>query len=223
MLMVTKLPGSDETRQIGKATSGCDIPSKASEDAIVRGKREDGTPWWAAFPEPTSTPVHIEPQTVLELLEQQEHVDDMPQSRRLLLVDCRRTDCAGGTVSSSINLPAHNFFPTRKSLYALCKQAGIQKVVFYCGTVQSILCSLNSYLYRRPSLTPMLLPPGSSAGRGPRCAAWMQDYINDVGGDLQSQVMTGGIRGWVRMYGDRMVDGYDEKTWKQLLSEKSCT
>ncbi|KAK3498700.1 hypothetical protein B0T13DRAFT_511834 [Neurospora crassa] len=166
------------------------------EHCLRMARREDGTPWWAAFPEPTSTPVHIEPQTVLKLLEQQEHVDDMPQSRRLLLVDCRRTDCAGGTVSSSINLPAHSFFPTRKSLYALCRQAGIQKVIFYCG---------------------------SSAGRGPRCAAWMQDYINEVGGDLQSQVMTGGIRGWVRMYGDRMVDGYDEKTWKQLLSEKSCT
>ncbi|KAK1780648.1 hypothetical protein QBC45DRAFT_476794 [Copromyces sp. CBS 386.78] len=142
------------------------------EHCLRMARREDGTPWWAAFPEPTSTPVHIEPQTVLELLEQ--------SSRKFLLVDCRRTDCTGGTVSSSINLPAHSFYTTRKSLYALCKQARIQKVIFYCG---------------------------SSAGRGPRCAAWMQDYIDDVG--------------WVRRYGDRMMDGYDEKTWKQLLSEKS--
>lgn len=42
----------------------------------------------------------------------------------------------------------------------------------------------------------------------------MQDYIDEVGGDIESQVMTGGIRGWVEAYGSRMVDGYDEKTWE---------
>lgn len=129
------------------------------EHCLRMARREDGTPWWAAFPEPTSTPVHIEPQTVLELLEQQEHVDHQPQPQKFLLVDCRRTDCTGGTVSSSINLPAHSFYPTRKSLYALCKQAGIQKVIFYCGTfltfslmdsqvrVQPTLCSSRPYLH----------------------------------------------------------------------------
>ncbi|KAK3397528.1 hypothetical protein B0T20DRAFT_222521 [Sordaria brevicollis] len=179
------------------------------EHCLRMARREDGTPWWAAFPEPNSTPAHIDPQAVLELLEgevqeeegeeKEEKEQSSSSSKRLkfLLVDCRRTDCTGGTVSSSINLPAHSFYPTRKSLYALCKQAGIQRIIFYCG---------------------------SSAGRGPRCAAWMQDYIDEVGErDLQSQVMTGGIRGWVRTYGDRMMDGYDEKTWKQLLSEESCT
>lgn len=53
----------------------------------------------------------------------------------------------------------------------------------------------------------------SSLGRGPRCAAWMQDYVNDVGGDLEAQVMVGGIRGWVQRYGGSLMDGYDEKVW----------
>lgn len=41
----------------------------------------------------------------------------------------------------------------------------------------------------------------------------MQDYVNEVGGDLQAQVMAGGIRGWVAAFGSRMVDGFDEKVW----------
>jgi len=54
---------------------------------------------------------------------------------------------------------------------------------------------------------------GQSNGRGPRCAAWMQDYVDEVGGDIQAQVMTGGIKAWVQSYGGRMMDGYDEKPW----------
>ncbi|KAK5651640.1 hypothetical protein OQA88_11815 [Cercophora sp. LCS_1] len=143
-------------------------------------RRDDGTPWWTEFPEPKSTPNKVDKAEVLGLLEQ-----DGP--RNFLLVDARRTDCTGGTVSSSLNMPAHSFYPTRKTLYDLCTRAGIKRVIFYCG---------------------------QSNGRGPRCAAWMQDYIDEVGGEIESQVMTGGIRGWVEVYGSRLVDGYDEKTWQ---------
>ena len=41
----------------------------------------------------------------------------------------------------------------------------------------------------------------------------MQDYVDEVGGDIQAQVMTGGIKAWVQSYGGRMMDGYDEKPW----------
>ncbi|KXX76793.1 Arsenical-resistance protein 2 [Madurella mycetomatis] len=149
-------------------------------------RREDGTPWWSDFPEPKSVAAHVEPEFVLQLLQYQEcAVGEQP--RNFLLVDTRRTDCTGGTVQGSMNLPAHSFYLTRKILYDLCKQAGIKKIIFYCA---------------------------SSLGRGPRCAAWMQDYVNDVGGDLESQVMAGGIRGWVQAYGGSMMDGYDEKVWQ---------
>ncbi|KAK3342042.1 hypothetical protein B0T25DRAFT_511560 [Lasiosphaeria hispida] len=155
------------------------------EHCLKMATRDDGTPWWTAFPEPESTADKISAEAVLSLLTEQARLGaDGP--RDFLLVDARRTDCTGGTVSSSINLPAHSFYPTRQILYDLCKQAGIKKVIFYCG---------------------------QSNGRGPRCAAWMQDYVNEVGGDLQAQVMAGGIRGWVAAFGSRMVDGFDEKVW----------
>jgi arsenical-resistance protein 2 len=55
---------------------------------------------------------------------------------------------------------------------------------------------------------------GQSNGRGPRCAAWMQDYIDEVGGELEALVLTGGIKEWVKEYGGRMMDGYEEEAWK---------
>ncbi|KAK1752781.1 Rhodanese-like domain-containing protein [Echria macrotheca] len=157
------------------------------ENCLHMARREDGTPWWTAFPEPKSDPNRIEPAEVLNLLERHQNQEGI-SPRDFLLVDARRTDCKGGTVSSSLNMPAHSFYPTRQTVYELCKQAGIKRIIFYCG---------------------------QSNGRGPRCAAWMQDYIDDVGGEIQSQVMTGGIRGWVATYGRRMVDSYDAKAWEE--------
>jgi arsenical-resistance protein 2 len=43
----------------------------------------------------------------------------------------------------------------------------------------------------------------------------MQDFINEVGArDIQSVVLKGGIRGWVKSYGGRMMNAYDEKVWE---------
>ncbi|KAK0631268.1 Rhodanese-like domain-containing protein [Immersiella caudata] len=158
--------------------------------------RSDGTPWWTAFPSPKSTPRSISDQEVFRLLEdalgdhnnsaeKQQH-----QTKDFLLVDVRRTDFNGGTISTAINVPAHGFYVTRGGLYALCRQAGMKRVVFYCG---------------------------QSNGRGPRCAAWMQDYIDEVGGadEMEALVLTGGIKGWVKEYGGKMIDGYEEEAWKE--------
>lgn len=55
---------------------------------------------------------------------------------------------------------------------------------------------------------------GSSNGRGPRCANWMQDYLDDVGDkDIEALILTGGIKGWVKRYGGAMMDWYDGKVW----------
>jgi arsenical-resistance protein 2 len=169
--------------------------------------QEGEAPWWAAFPEPSSRPDNIESAEVFQLLEEQTKSSSKP--RDFLLVDVRRTDWTGGTVESSINLPAQSFYPTRKIVYDLCKQAGIKRVIFYCGQLSTIIniavcaCSFRSLL------------PGSSNGRGPRCAAWMQDFINDAGdATMQSLVMKGGIRGWVKTYEGRRMDGYDAKAWE---------
>ncbi|KAK3309360.1 uncharacterized protein B0T15DRAFT_481092 [Chaetomium strumarium] len=148
-------------------------------------KREDGSPWWADFPEPRSIATVVYPDEVLRLL--QRHASLAEGSKDFLLVDARRSDCKGGTVRGAINLPAQSFYATRKALHDLCKQAGIKKVIFYCG---------------------------SSLGRGPRCAACLQDYVTEIGGDFESQVMAGGIRGWVQAYGGSMMDGYDATAWQ---------
>ena len=95
--------------------------------------RENGTPWWTAFPEPKSTPTHISPSSVMKLLDEQQLKSGQGSKKEFLLVDVRRNDCEGGTISTSLNMPAHSFYHTRKSLYDLCAQAGIKLLVFYCG------------------------------------------------------------------------------------------
>ena len=103
----------------------------AHEHCLKMARREDGTPWWTDFPEPTSLATHVEPACVLRLLQEHDALAGKP--RDFLLVDARRSDCTGGTVRGAVNLPAHSFYPTRQSLYGLCKQAGIKRVIFYCG------------------------------------------------------------------------------------------
>ena len=103
----------------------------AHEHCLKMARREDGTPWWTDFPEPKSVATQVEPAYVLRLLQEHDALAGKP--REFLLVDARRSDCTGGTVRGAMNLPAHSFYPTRNSLYDLCKQAGIKKVFFYCG------------------------------------------------------------------------------------------
>ncbi|CAP59682.1 uncharacterized protein PODANS_1_670 [Podospora anserina S mat+] len=99
------------------------------EHCLKMARREDGTPWWSAFPEPSSSPVKITWSEVARLLQDR----DQSQPREFLLVDTRRTDCIGGTIQGSLNIPAHSFYLMRVMLYDLCKQAGIKRIVFYCG------------------------------------------------------------------------------------------
>ncbi|ATY61667.1 arsenate reductase, putative [Cordyceps militaris CM01] len=143
-------------------------------------------PWWATLPEPQATCETIENSEVMPLLEK---ILSGPKhaKRDFLLVDVRRNDWDGGTVATSINLPAQSFFQTRPVVYQLCKQAGIEKIIFYCG---------------------------SSAGRGTRSARWMQDYLNEVGEtDIKAIIMTGGIKGWHKSFGGKLMENYDEKSW----------
>lgn len=93
----------------------------------------DATQWWSAFPEAKASASTIENTEVLQLLESTAAAGKH-STRDFLLVDVRRTDWEGGTVSSSINLPAQSFYPTRPIVYQLVKQAGIKRVIFYCGT-----------------------------------------------------------------------------------------
>ncbi|KAJ9133728.1 hypothetical protein NKR23_g10574 [Pleurostoma richardsiae] len=141
--------------------------------------------WWEAWPLPKSEAPRVDAGEVMRLLEQQ------PTERDFLLVDVRRSDWEGGAITTSINLPAHAFYQSRGMVYDLCRRANIKRIIFFCR---------------------------SSNGRGPRCAAWMQDYISEAdggsGGGLEAVVMDGGVSGWAKTYGGRMMDWYDEDHWK---------
>jgi len=114
--------------------------------------------------------------------------------RKFMLVDVRRNDWEGGTIRTSLNCPAQSFYQTRKTLLDLCDRASIEHVIFYCG---------------------------SSRGRGPRCASWLQDYIDDVAkfaprSKVRVLVLKGGIKGWVKEFEGSMMDGFEEKYWEQF-------
>ncbi|VUC22262.1 unnamed protein product, partial [Clonostachys rosea] len=146
------------------------------------------TPWWAGFPDVRSECPRIEPEEVKQLLDDDPPAKRLDGKREFLLVDVRRTDWEGGTVSTSVNFPAHTLCPTRPAIYQLCKQAGIKKIIFYCG---------------------------SSNGRGPRCAGWMQDYLNEVmETEMKALVLKGGVKGWQKKYGSEYMDWYDELFWE---------
>ncbi|KAI8271550.1 hypothetical protein K4K56_003224 [Colletotrichum sp. SAR 10_98] len=133
-------------------------------------------PWWAAFPAPKAKSLEIEADEVMASLEARAAAaQDSP--RDFLLVDVRRNDWEGGTISTSINFPAQTLYQTRPIIHELC----------------------------------------SSNGRGPRSANWLQDYFDDVGETaVQAVILKGGIKGWVRKYGGRMMDWYDEKAWADI-------
>lgn len=81
-------------------------------------------------------------------------------------------------IRGAINLPAHSFHPTLPSLIPLL--VPYKRLVFHCQ---------------------------SSSGRGPRCAGWLQDALNELPsssgeGKPEALVLTGGIKGWYEAYGE---------------------
>jgi arsenical-resistance protein 2 len=143
--------------------------------------------------------------------------DDMditPTPRTFLLVDVRRTDWEGGTIKTSLNLPAQSFHQTRKTLFDLLERGGFEKVIFYCG-------ELNFKEKSKGKEDADMIDLGASNGRGPRCAGWMQDYIDDVAkfgrkSDVKVFTLAGGIKGWVKEFQGALVDGYEEEYWEQF-------
>ncbi|KAF5712057.1 arsenate reductase [Fusarium globosum] len=144
--------------------------------------------WWEEFPEPKAECPRTDPSIVAKLIEVNE-ASGKNAHRDFLLVDVRRTDWEGGTIATSINLPAHTLYQTRPQIYQLVKQAGIKRIIFYCG---------------------------SCGSRGPRCAGWMQDYLNEVEEtEIKAEILIGGIKGWQKAYAGQLMDSYDEKAWEK--------
>jgi len=89
-----------------------------------------------------------------------------------VVVDVRRNDHAGGHVRGSVQQPAQTFYDDLFKFYEEHKET--KQVIFYCG---------------------------SSLGRGPRCAKWYQDYL-DQQGNTESKAfwMLGGAKEWLLSY-----------------------
>ncbi|KAL2036102.1 hypothetical protein D6D17_10385 [Aureobasidium pullulans] len=144
-------------------------------------------PWYAGYPEARSSPATITRSDLLNMIEagKKPGVD-------YILIDLRRTDHEGGTISGSINLPAQSLYPTIPTLYATFRAARIPKIIWYCG---------------------------SSRGRGTRAAAWFADYLDDRHEDqvlMESIVLLEGIKGWATAgdeYNAKMQE-YDAGIWK---------
>ncbi|KAK4094622.1 hypothetical protein Purlil1_1227 [Purpureocillium lilacinum] len=192
-------------------TGGTTTAQQQQQQQAAGQEEASPPPWWAAFPEPKASCHRLEAADVMQLLESHASLGTH-SDRSFLLVDVRRTDWEGGTVATSINLPAQTLYQTRPVIYQLCKQAGVKTIIFYCAQCQSELKA--DLPMRRPQ-------KGSSSGRGPRCAGWMQDYLNEVGeASVTAAVLKGGIKGWQKMYGGRMMDAYDPKFWSS--NQGSC-
>ncbi|KAJ9190946.1 hypothetical protein DTO164E3_9089 [Paecilomyces variotii] len=123
-------------------------------------------PWHEAFPAPRSTAVSITREEVLRWFQ-----EGKKPGKEFVLVDLRRVDHEGGTIRNSINLPAQSLYPSLSTFYTLLESAGVQSVVWYCG---------------------------SSRGRGTRAGGWFADLLVEKGNtSMKSLVLEGGIKGWV--------------------------
>lgn len=152
-------------------------------------------PWYTQFPAPKSSPGTISASDLLQLIRASKN-EAKPS---YVLVDVRRNDHEGGTIATSINLPAQSMFHSLYTLATLIKATGsVGTVIFYCG---------------------------SSNGRGPRCAAWFQDCLNENAiNEFKACILDGGIKGWVkqgRLANAEMLDmvqGYEAQYWDQFMS-----
>jgi len=98
------------------------------------------------------------------------------------IIDVRRNDHAGGHVRGSHQWPAQTFYDDLDLFYE--KFESVEKVFFYCM---------------------------SSNGRGPRCAGWYQDYLNNKGNTTSKAfVLRGGMKEWLENFRDA-VDLVDQE------------
>jgi len=100
--------------------------------------------------------------------------------------------------------------------------------MFHCSNVYLDSVIQGAWL-KKHAVYLTLYQPGSSNGRGPRCAGWFADYVADVakeqGEPEMPKVFTleGGIKGWVNAGPEyqHFIKGYDAEYWKQFATTDS--
>ncbi|KAK6364999.1 hypothetical protein LTS17_011695 [Exophiala oligosperma] len=148
-------------------------------------------PWHASFPAPRTTePQVVKREDLLAMFKS----GNRRAGRDFLLVD-------GGTIHSSLNLPAQSLYHSLPTLYTLATSTGVPLVIFYCG---------------------------SCGGRGPRAAGWFADYIedqtatkpSDTSSTVQSAILQGGVKGWVAGGEEyiKYMDGFEKGVWEKATT-----
>lgn len=107
------------------------------------------------------------------------------------VIDVRRNDHSGGHVRGSSQVPAQTFHDNLPQFFEEYGQK--EYVIFYCT---------------------------SSRGRGPRCAGWYQDYLNEREETAsKAYVLQGGIKAWLEQYrADKDLVDYDAEP-EELAAE----
>lgn len=163
-------------------------------------RKADNEPWYAKFPTPKARPGNVSASDLLDRIQKAKN----ETSPSYVLVDVRRNDHEGGTISTSINLPAQSIQYSLGTLVQILRATqSVHAVIFYCG---------------------------SSSGRGPRCAAWFQDCLDENGiTDMKAYVLEGGIKGWIRLGRQagheamlQLVDGYEIAYWDQFMNSDAA-
>ena len=90
-------------------------------------------PWYTHFPAPKSAPGWLPQRELLTWLQAGAGRAALVPGRDFLLVDLRRNDHAGGTITGSLNLPAQSLWWSLPVVYELGMKMRTRKVVFYCG------------------------------------------------------------------------------------------
>lgn len=111
------------------ATGGQPCTASAPTTTVIAAE----TPWYSHFPATRSAPVWLPQRELLSWLQGGTGGGSLVPGRDFLLVDLRRNDHAGGTITGSLNLPAQSLWWSLPVVYELSKKMRMRKVVFYCG------------------------------------------------------------------------------------------
>ncbi|GFZ42348.1 hypothetical protein JCM24511_00063 [Saitozyma sp. JCM 24511] len=133
--------------------------------------------WYSDLPTPTANPADISVSELRALMDD----PGLVAGRDYIVVDVRRTDLdeepAIVVHPAAVNLPAQSFHQTLPMIFSLLHR--IPKVILHCS---------------------------SSKGRGPRCAGWYQDYLDQQNCKTSAAyVLVGGINAWRDAYPGSIV------------------
>jgi len=108
---------------------------------------QEARAWYDAFPAPKTTASVVPRERIFRILQ---HIGDFLNGGPLL-IDVRHTDYEGGKIRGSLNMPAQSFFMNMAVLYKLCRDADVERVIFYCGRCTDSYALNNTSIPLSPS------------------------------------------------------------------------